>query len=68
MNVKRLLGTVLTLLGLIGLIYAAYLFMNNSGGGSVKAVAMYAILGGVFFSAGIGLMKTIKDTDAPSQV
>jgi len=68
MNVKRLLGTVLTLLGLIGLIYAAYLFMNNSGSGQVKSLAMYAILGAVFFSAGIGLIKTIKDTDAPSQV
>jgi len=68
MNIKRLLGTILTLLGLFGLIYAAYIFMNTSGGRSMKALAMYGILGAVFFFAGIGLVKTIKDTDAPSQV
>lgn len=69
MNIKRLLGTVLTVLGLIGLIYAGYVFMTTSGGGrNMKALAMYGILGAVFFSAGIGLVKTIKDTDTPSQV
>ena len=69
MNVKRLLGTLLTLLGLIGLIYAAFIFMNTSGGDrNMKALFTYGFLGAVFFFAGIGLVKTIKDTDAPSQV
>lgn len=58
---------LLTILGLVGLIYAGYIFMNTSGGArNMKALAMYGILGAVFFFAGIGLVKTIKDTDAPS--
>lgn len=58
---------ILTVLGIVGLIYAAYIFMNTSGSGrNMKSLAMYAILGAVFFFAGIGLVKTIKDTDAPS--
>ncbi len=56
MNVKRLLGTLLTILGLLGLVYAAYIFMNTSGGTrNMKSLAMYAVLGAVFFFAGIGL-------------
>ena len=67
MNVKRLFGMVLTVLGILGLIYAAYIFMNTSGGTrNMKALAMYGVLGAVFFIAGIGLVKTIKDTDMPS--
>lgn len=67
MNVKRLFGMLLTILGIVGLVYAGYIFMNTSGGGrNMKALAMYGILGAVFFFAGIGLVKTIKDTDAPS--
>jgi len=48
MNVKRLFGVILTILGIAGLIYAAMLFMNR-GGGSYKALAVYGILGAVFF-------------------
>ncbi len=58
---------VLTVLGIVGLIYAAFIFMNTSGGvRNMKELAMYGILGAVFFIAGIGLVKTIKDTDTPS--
>lgn len=67
MNVKRMFGTILTILGIGGLIYAAIIFMNTSGGTyNIKAITMFAILGVVFFIAGIGLVKTVKDTDAPS--
>ena len=67
MNVKRLFGMILTLLGIGGLIYAAFIFMNTSGGTyNMKALTMFGVLGAVFFVAGIGLIKTTKDTDAPS--
>lgn len=59
MNIKRLFGTILTILGIIGLIYAAVLFVNKSG--QTKALITYGILGIVFFSSGIGLIKTTKD-------
>lgn len=64
MNVKRVFGVVLTILGIAGLIYAAVIFMNQ-GGSQVKALAVYGILGAIFFFTGIGLVKTTKDDAAP---
>lgn len=61
MNIKRLFGTILTLLGIAGLIYAAVLFVNGAGGSNTKALITYGILGVIFFSAGIGLIRTTKD-------
>lgn len=62
MNIKRIFGAVLTLLGIIGLIYTAVLFVNTSGGThNIKALIIYGILGIIFFIAGIGLIKTTKD-------
>lgn len=65
MNVKRLFGTLLSILGILGLIYAAYLFINTSGGThNYKTLAVSVILGLVFFGAGMGLMRTMKDDAA----
>ncbi len=62
MNVKRIFGTVLTILGIISLIYAAYVFVNTSGGvQNVKILAIYGILGLIFFISGISLVRTTKD-------
>jgi len=62
MNVKRIFGTILTVLGIIGLIYAAVIFAGTSGGTrDVKGLIIYGILGLVFFISGIGLVKNTKD-------
>ncbi len=62
MNIKRIFGALLTLLGIGGLIYAATIFVNNSSGThNTKALVMYAIIGIIFFVAGIGLVRTTKD-------
>jgi hypothetical protein len=62
MNLKRIFGALLTLLGIGGLIYTAILFVNTSGGTrDIKALAIYGILGLVFFFAGISLVRTTKD-------
>jgi uncharacterized membrane protein len=62
MNIKRIFGAILTILGIGGLIYTAILFANTSGGTrDVKSLIIYGVLGLVFFSAGIGLVRTIKD-------
>ncbi len=62
MNIKRIFGALLTALGIGGLIYAAVVFAGNSGGNKdIKTLAIYGILGLVFFIAGIGLVKTTKD-------
>jgi uncharacterized membrane protein len=62
MNIKRIFGAILTVLGIGGLIYAAILFINLSGGThAIKEVVIYAVLGLVFFVSGISLIQTIKD-------
>lgn len=62
MNIKRIFGSLLTVLGIVSLIYAAYVFMNTGGQTrDVKALAIYGILGIIFFVSGIGLIKATKD-------
>lgn len=62
MNIKRIFGALLTILGILGLIMASVNFVNNSGGTKdIKSLVIYGILGLVFFISGIGLIRTTKD-------
>lgn len=62
MNLKRIFGALLTILGICGLIYAAVLFVNTPANGhNVKVLITYGILGIVFFVSGLGLVRTTKD-------
>lgn len=61
MNVKRMFGVILTILGIVGLIYAAMLFMGKTGGGQTKSLIVYGILGAIFFFTGISLIRTTQD-------
>ena len=62
MNIKRIFGALLTIIGVGGLIYASILFVNTSGGTrDIKSLSTAGILGLVFFIAGIGLVRTTKD-------
>jgi hypothetical protein len=62
MNLKRVFGALLTILGICGLIYAAVLFVNGtSGGHNAKVLITYGILGTVFFLSGLSLVRATKD-------
>lgn len=62
MNLKRIFGALLTLLGIGGLIYTAVLFISTSGGTrDIKALLIFGILGIIFFISGISLVRTTKD-------
>jgi len=62
MNIKRIFGALLTILGIAGLIYAAVLFTNSTGSTrNIKSLVIYGLLGLVFFIAGISLVRTTKD-------
>jgi hypothetical protein len=62
MNLKRIFGAILTVLGIGGLIYTAVLFVNTAGGTrDVKALIIYGVLGLLFFISGISLVRTTKD-------
>ncbi|WP_162340614.1 MULTISPECIES: hypothetical protein [Cyclobacterium] len=60
MNFKRIFGPLLTLIGLGGLIYGAYLFLVPEDG-DWKTILVLLVLGLIFFSSGLGLLKTTKD-------
>jgi uncharacterized membrane protein len=62
MNLKRVFGTILTVLGIIALIYGAYVFATTSmDAGNIKIASIWAVLGLVFFISGIGLVKRTRD-------
>jgi hypothetical protein len=62
MNIKRIFGSLLTILGIGGLIYAAVLFISTAIGiHTMKPLIIYAVLGVIFFISGIGLIRTTKD-------
>jgi len=59
---KRIIGIVLTFLGVIGLIYAGISFMNGGADTkNIKTIIFTGILGAIFFSAGISLIRNTKD-------
>ena len=59
---KRVLGIILSFLGVAGLILAAVNFMNGGAGTrNVKEIIIYGILGAIFFFAGIGLIRNTSD-------
>ena len=59
MNVKRTFGTVLTILGIIGLIWAGVGFVQKTMG--TRELIIVGIIGLIFFFAGIGLVRNTKD-------
>lgn len=62
MNLKRIFGALLTALGIGGLIYTAIVFTNTTGNtGDVKELIIYGILGVIFFTSGISLVRATKD-------
>lgn len=62
MNLKRIFGAILTVIGIVGLIYTAISFVNGSlGVENVKLLVTYGVLGLLFFVSGISLIRTTKD-------
>lgn len=59
MNVKRIFGTILTILGIIGLIYAGYGFLKHTV--QTRELIVVAVIGLIFFVSGISLVKNTKD-------
>lgn len=65
MEAKKVIGTVLIALGALGLIVGVMgVFESGAQVGSLSAWPL-AILGGIFFVAGIGLLKSVSKGDAP---
>lgn len=59
---KRILGIVLSILGIVGLILAGVNFMNGGADNkNIKEVIIYGVLGAMFFLAGISLIRNTRD-------
>ncbi len=62
MNIKRILGSLLSVVGIGSLIYTAILFANAKGNTTdIKSLIIYGVLGLIFFFSGLGLVRTTKD-------
>jgi len=59
MNVKRTFGTILTILGIVGIIYAGWGFLKHTAG--TRELVVVAVIAIIFFTSGIGLIKNTKD-------
>jgi uncharacterized membrane protein len=59
MNVKRIFGTILTILGIIGLIYAGVGFVRHTM--MTRELLVSAVISIIFFISGISLVKNTKD-------
>lgn len=60
---KSAIGAILIVVGISGLIYAAFMFINNaSGTRDVKSLIIFGILGLLFFICGISLVRAIRES------
>lgn len=59
MNLKRTFGAILTILGIIGLIYAGITIMQHTS--QATPIIVIGILGLLFFFSGISLIRTTAD-------
>ncbi|HEV7347081.1 hypothetical protein [Telluribacter sp.] len=61
MNTKQLFAIVLTVLGIGALVYTAIQILDNQSD-SLRNLLVFGILGLIFFSSGVKLLRTIRDT------
>ncbi len=62
MNIKRVFGVVLTVLGIACLLYAGQMFLSgNDNNRDVRELIVFTVLGLIFFIPGIGLVRATKD-------
>ena len=64
MNLKRTFGAILTVLGIIGLIYTGVEIINH--GGQMTTLIVVGIISVLFFFTGISLVRTTKDETNPN--
>jgi len=61
---KRVMGIILSVLGILGLIYAGVSFMNGGGGEkNIKTIIFSGVVGAIFFFTGIGLVSNLRDKE-----
>ncbi len=59
MNLKRTFGAILTILGIIGLIYTGYGIIQH--GANITTLVVVGIISIIFFFSGMGLVRNTTD-------
>ncbi|MFD0794611.1 hypothetical protein ACFQZX_13375 [Mucilaginibacter litoreus] len=59
MNLKRTFGTILTVIGIIGLLYTGAQIIQHAG--TATTLIVVGIISIIFFSTGISLIRNTKD-------
>jgi uncharacterized membrane protein len=59
MNLKRTFGTILTILGIVGLIYTGLGIIQHNGG--ITTLIVVGIISIIFFFSGMGLIRGTAD-------
>lgn len=62
MNLKRTFGTILSILGIVGLIYTGVGVIQKSG--EVTTLVVVGVIAIIFFFTGIGLVRNTADKAA----
>jgi uncharacterized membrane protein len=61
MNVKRIFGTILTVLGIGGLVYTGAMVIQESV--QIREIIVVGIIGLIFFMSGISLIRNTRDKE-----
>ncbi|MFC3199667.1 hypothetical protein ACFOET_18765 [Parapedobacter deserti] len=61
MNVKRIFGTLLTILGIGGLIYTGVMAVQESD--RLREMIVVGVIGFIFFLSGISLVRNTRDKE-----
>lgn len=59
MNLKRTFGAILTVLGIIGLIYTGYGIINHTS--TATSLVVFGIISIIFFFSGMSLVRNTTD-------
>jgi uncharacterized membrane protein len=58
MDIPKIFGAFLAIIGIVGLIYTAVMIINDTE--EIKKLIVVGILGGIFFFSGISLQRPPK--------
>jgi len=60
-DLKRFIGILLTMIGIVGLIYPVIVFVNNDIKRDGTALAAYGLMGFLCLISGIGLVRATRN-------